>query len=144
MTPQAHVFAERVAAVERHLSRVAERLPTDASTLRPMTDESDAIILHLWQAVQIVIDQALSACVRAGLGSPSSYAEAFRKLADAGYLEAGLATRLARAAGFRNVIAHAYDSLDMLRVHAAAKGGPADLRECLHALESVVVGGRGT
>jgi uncharacterized protein YutE (UPF0331/DUF86 family) len=134
MNAATHVFAERVAAVERHLARVAERLPADASSLKPMTDASDAIILHLWQAVQIVIDQALSTCVRTGLGSPSSYAEAFRKLAAAGYLETQLAERLARAAGFRNVVAHAYDRLDLQRVHEAATHGPADLRACLAAL----------
>lgn len=48
--------------------------------------------------------------------------------ADAGLLEPGLAQRLTRAAGFRNLVAHAYGSLDMRRVHAAAVHGPADLR----------------
>jgi uncharacterized protein YutE (UPF0331/DUF86 family) len=47
-----------------------------------------------------------------------------------------LAGRLVRAAGFRNVVAHAYDQLDMARVHRAAREGPADLRACLAALRS--------
>jgi uncharacterized protein YutE (UPF0331/DUF86 family) len=38
---------------------------------------------------------------------------------------------LTRVAGFRNVIAHAYESLDMRRVHRAAAEGPADLRRFL-------------
>ena len=37
--------------VRRHLARVAERLPAQASELRPAMDASDAVILHLWQAV---------------------------------------------------------------------------------------------
>ncbi len=68
------LLAERAMAVERHLARVAERLPAKA------TD------------------------------------------------------RLARAAGFRNIVAHAYDTLDMKRVHRAATQGPADLRAFLAAL----------
>jgi uncharacterized protein YutE (UPF0331/DUF86 family) len=41
---------------------------------------------------------------------------------------------MVRAAGFRNVVAHAYDTLDMRRVYAAATQGPADLRAFLAVL----------
>lgn len=120
--------------VRRHLARVAERLPAQDSELRPATDASDAVILHLWQAVQVVIDLAVSACLRWDLGAPTTYAEAFRRLAGAGIIDEALATRLARAAGFRNVIAHAYDQLDMSRVFRAASEGPRDLETFLSAL----------
>ena len=121
-------------AVERHLARVKERLPASAQDFRPTTDASDAVILHLWQATQIVIDLAMRACLAMNLGTPSSYADAFRRLQTAGVLSAELAGRLARAAGFRNVVAHAYDTLDMARVHEAATRGPSDLRAFLAAL----------
>lgn len=55
------VLAERAAAIRRHLSRVAEKLPTNAASLEPSTDAADAVMLHLWQATQIVIDLALAA-----------------------------------------------------------------------------------
>lgn len=128
------VLAERVAAVERHLDRVAERLPRDPAALKPMTDASDAVVLHLWQAVQIVIDLALAECLRRNLGTPTGYGDAFRRLADAEVLESELADRLARPAGFRNVVAHAYESLDLAIVHRAASEGPADLRAFLRAV----------
>ena len=128
------VLAERTMTLRRHLARVAERLPARPEDLRPATDASDAVILHLWQAVQVVIDLAVSACLRWDLGAPASYAEAFRRLALAQFIDDGLATRLARAAGFRNVIAHAYDHLDMVRVYRAASDGPRDLEAFLSAL----------
>jgi hypothetical protein len=56
------LLAERAMSVERHLARVAERLPVDPADLTASTDVSDAVILHLWQATQIVIDLAMSAC----------------------------------------------------------------------------------
>ena len=87
MSPQAAILAEKIAAVDRHLRRVAERLPRSSSELRPMTDTSDAVILHLWQAVQVVIDLAVSTCVRMGLGAPANYGEALRRLADAQIVE---------------------------------------------------------
>jgi uncharacterized protein YutE (UPF0331/DUF86 family) len=128
------VLAERTMTVERHLQRVADRLPAEAADLEPATDASDAVILHLWQATQIVIDLAMSACLSLNLGTPSSYADAFRRLERAGVLEGALAGRLVRAAGFRNIVAHAYDTLDMRRVHEAARNGPADLRAFLITL----------
>jgi len=121
------VLAERAMAVERHLRRVAARLPPSAADLQPTTDASDAVILHLWQATQIVIDLAMAACLAMKLGTPSSYADVFRRLHGAGVIDAESTDRLARAAGFRNVVAHAYDTLDMRRVHMAATNGPPDL-----------------
>jgi len=128
------VLAERAMAVERHLRRVAERLPAAAEDLKPATDVSDAVVLHLWQATQIVIDLAMAACLSLKLGTPSSYADAFRRLQQAGVVDAPLADRLVRATGFRNIVAHAYETLDMARVHDAATRGPADLRAFLGLL----------
>ncbi len=128
------VLVERVAAVERHLDRVADQLPVRAQDLRPATAASDAVVLHLWQAVQMTIDLAVSWCVRAGLGAPPSYGEAFRRLAADGRMDPDLADRLVRAVGLRNIVVHAYTDLDLAVVHAAATTGPADLRGFAAAL----------
>jgi len=135
----ASILAERVAAVERHLRRVAEKLPGKPEELIAGTDASDAVILHLWLAVQLVIDLATAICVRLTLGVPESYRDAFDRLARAGHLDAGLAQRLARAAGFRNVVAHAYEGLDMARIYAAAREGPQDLLAFLRMARDLVL-----
>jgi uncharacterized protein YutE (UPF0331/DUF86 family) len=129
------VLAERTTAIQRHLGRVRDRLPAEPSELVASTDASDAVILHLWQATQIAIDLAVAACVAHGAGTPQSYADAFRRLEGAGIIDAVLADRLVRGAGFRNVVAHAYEHLDMARVHRAASEGPADLLAFVGALE---------
>ena len=135
------VLAERTMAVERHLRRVAERLPASAADMPPATDVSDAVVLHLWQATQIVIDLAMAACLWLKLGTPASYADAFRLLQKAGVLvDAALADRLVRAAGFRNIVAHAYETLDMQRVYDAAKKGPVDLLGFLALLRDRAAG----
>ena len=84
------VLAERTMAVERHLRRVAERLPAAPADLQPSTDASDAVTLHLWQATQIVIDLAMTACLSLKLGTPSSYADAFRRLEQAHIIDTPL------------------------------------------------------
>jgi uncharacterized protein YutE (UPF0331/DUF86 family) len=132
------VLAERASAVDRHLARVAQKLPATPAELAPNTDASDAVILHLWQATQIVLDLALGACAQRKLGTPSGYADAFVKLGAAGVLDAALVRRLAAAAGFRNVVAHAYEAIDLVRVHSAATHGPADLRAFLAVVRDLV------
>ena len=131
------VLAERAMALHRHLARVAQTLPPRAEALVPSSDATDAVILHLWQATQIVIDLAVAACAAHQAGSPQSYADAFRRLQRAGIVEEGLADRLVKAAGFRNLVAHAYDTLDLARVHRAATNGPADLLAFISALEKL-------
>ncbi|MBB3036566.1 type VII toxin-antitoxin system HepT family RNase toxin [Hoyosella altamirensis] len=133
------VFAERAASVERHLRRVRDRLPEHAEDLHPMTDATDAVVLHLWQAVQIVIDIATSVCVKRGLGVPATYGDAFLALASEGILPSELASRLAKAAGFRNLVVHAYAEIDLTRVHDAALNGPQDLREFLRSIRDTRV-----
>jgi len=128
-------LAEKAGSVERHLDRVSRRLPDDASErFEPGTDASDAVVLHLWQATQLVLDVALSAAIDVGGSAPRSYGEAFRVLERHDVLAPDLAERLVAAAGFRNVIVHAYEELDMQRVLAAARRGPADLRAFLAAV----------
>lgn len=125
------ILAERFAAIERHLARVKSCLPASESEFLPASNASDAVVLHLWQAIQIVIDLAASACVLLKLGSPASYADAFLKLGHANYLDKELAIRLSHAAGFRNRIVHAYEELDMHKVYLIAKSGPEDLKKFL-------------
>lgn len=128
------VLAERALALERHLRRVAERLPSTAEAFAASPDASDAVILHLWQATQIVIDLAVASCVAHSSGTPQSYADAFRRLQAAAIIDAALAGNLIRAAGFRNVVAHAYEGLDLARVYEAALKSPADLRAFVAAI----------
>lgn len=128
------LLAERTATVLAHLDRVAAHLPADPADLRPMSSPTDTVVLHLWQAIQVVIDLATATCVRLGLGSPATYGDAFRRLAEAGVLDPQLGTRLAGAAAFRNLLVHAYGRLDLQRVHAIARAGPDDLRAFLAAL----------
>jgi uncharacterized protein YutE (UPF0331/DUF86 family) len=129
------VLAERVTTLRRHLARVADKLPVRPEELVASTDATDAVVLHLWQATQIVIDLAVAACAVHQLGTPEGYADAFRRLARANLIEGTLADRLVKAAGFRNVVAHAYETLDLTRVHRAAVNGPADLIAFVAAIE---------
>jgi uncharacterized protein YutE (UPF0331/DUF86 family)/predicted nucleotidyltransferase len=133
------VLADRAMALRRHLARVADKLPAQVDDFTASSDAADAVILHLWQATQSVIDLAVAACAVRQIGTPSGYADAFRLLQQAGVLDPGLADRLVRAAGLRNVVAHAYEKIDMVRVYRAAIDGPSDLLAFVGVLERLTV-----
>jgi len=58
------------------------------------------------------VDAAQHVVAARGLGTPASNAEAFRLLERAGILAADVATSLAGAVGFRNVLVHGYAEVD--------------------------------
>lgn len=131
---EAQTFAERAAAIERHLLRLESRRPPTHGELLPMTDATDTVVLHLWQAIQGCIDLALSACVGLDLGAPETWAGAFERLGGAGVIDEALAERLRRAAGFRNFLVHNDEKLDLRIVLHAAHQAPDDIREAVRQL----------
>lgn len=45
------VLAERASAVERHLARVAQKLPATSAELAPNTDASDSVVAHAYESI---------------------------------------------------------------------------------------------
>ena len=63
-------------------------------------------------AIEACLDAAQHVVADEGLGVPASNADAFRLLGHAELLDAGLATEMAGAVGFRNVLVHDYAEVD--------------------------------
>lgn len=91
-----------------------------------------------------VIEDALSAAnhviAAEGYRPPSDYADAFRSLAEAGVLEAGLSDRLQAMARFRNVLVHGYADVDDRRVHGFLRDDLKDLRAFVAAIVTAFPG----
>ena len=129
------LLAEKTVDIERHLA-AGRRVPAGRSRRAPAHDER----LGLRDPPPLAGGSGDSRSGGLGLrplrlGTPKNYGDAFQRLAEAGHLKPELAVRLIRAAGFRNVVAHAYKTLDMERVYRTAQEGPADLRAFLAALQ---------
>ncbi|QBI19722.1 DUF86 domain-containing protein [Egibacter rhizosphaerae] len=88
---------------------------------------------HLQVAIQCAIDVALHVAAERSAATPEDYADAFRVLGEAGVIDRVLAGRLAEAAGLRNVLVHAYLTVDPERVWEHL-GGLQDLRELASAI----------
>ncbi len=74
------------------------------------------------------MDIALHLCSAQGV-VPATSAQAFAVLAERGVIDPGLAQRLQRAVGFRNVLVHEYTELDWKIVIQVLRTGTKDLAE---------------
>ncbi len=107
----AALLAKKLALVEtcvaelRRLSR-PEELAHDIREQR--------FVEHTLQiAIQAALDAASHVVSDQRLGEPRTNRELFDLLARAGWLQSQLAATLERMAGFRNVLVHGYDDVDL-------------------------------
>jgi len=102
-----------ISDLKRYRDRIAR------SDLETSRDTQHMVLRALYVASQAAVDLAMHLGADAGLPQPVSYQDAFRRLGDAGVVEMDLADRLTGWAGFRNVLAHFYASVDYSRAYDA-------------------------
>ena len=110
------VLNQKLDNLRNCLSRIEGKLPTTVEALTTDFDIQDIISLNIERAVQVSLD------IAAHIGSDFddirefSAAGTFLDLAKHGVIAPDLAQKLARAAGFRNLLVHRYASIDWSRV----------------------------
>lgn len=82
-------------------------------------------------------------CARLLRKAPGSYAESFALLAEGGVIEPGLARRLGRMTGFRNLLVHGYNKVDNRRMLEIMRSDLADLDAFLEAIAALLARARG-
>jgi uncharacterized protein YutE (UPF0331/DUF86 family) len=85
--------------------------------LRTSRDTQHMVLHALYVATQSALDLAMHLGADAGLPQAETYQDAFRRLGEAGWLEPPLVERLAAWAGFRDVLAHLYATVDHDRAY---------------------------
>lgn len=128
------VLQAKAEALQRCLARIRATCPASAEALSRDIDAQDIVSVNLIRAVQLAVDMASHATVAEGVPPPTTMAESFDRLADAGRIEPDLARRLRSAVGFRNLAVHAYDRMDWAVVHALATTRLGDLEALARAL----------
>lgn len=112
------------------LRRVLQRVSDDLASLRDYAaDERAAVagdparlghVKYLFvTAIEGCIDAAQHVLSSEGWGPPETNADAMRVLAERGVLDETLATAMAAAVRFRNVLVHGYAAVDDTRVASA-------------------------
>lgn len=90
---------------------------------------------YLYLVTHSAIDLAQSVIAYKKLRKPTTMAESFRILYEAGLISQELTESLVQMTGFRNVIAHAYEELDYDIVVDVLHNGKKDVIAFLEAIE---------
>ena len=129
------IFA-KAGSVKRHVDRIKARSVTDMAIFLRDLDRQESIAFNMHLAIQNCMDIAAHIISDEGLGVPGSAGEMFFLLQENGFLSAGLADRMVKAVGFRNLLVHEYEKIDLQRLHQAAEKNVGDLLEYLSSVFS--------
>ena len=121
------LLAAKIAAVRDATARVRAVLPASVEAFIADRTAREVVTLNVFVAIQDCLDLAAHWLADAGWDMPGAFADVFTALARHAVIPQELATRLATAAAFRNLVAHQYGVLDWRRVYALAAADLGDL-----------------
>jgi uncharacterized protein YutE (UPF0331/DUF86 family) len=122
------VVVRLLADLEHRLERIEAFRSSSATRLFEDETAREVVSFNLMQAVQLCQDIGAHTVSDEGWRVASSYWETFERLAEKGVISTQTGRALARAAGFRNIVAHTYRELDPEALFAAATQGANDLQ----------------
>lgn len=124
----------KASLAQKYINRAIQKGKVDLSIFNQDIDRQDIVIFNLQKAIQGCIDIAAHIISDENLGLPGSTNEMFYLLEDNGYLERNLTEKMVKAVGFRNLIAHEYEKLDLKQVHKVAQKDIRDLNAYIKAV----------
>jgi uncharacterized protein YutE (UPF0331/DUF86 family) len=129
------VIENKISAVRKYLS-ILERYERFTRTeIENDVDIKGAVERYLYLVTQSTIDLAESIIAYKKLRKPTTMAESFHILHEAGVISDELKQKLVQMTGFRNVITHAYEDLDYDIVFDILHNGKKDISAFLETLE---------
>jgi len=131
------VMLNKAAVIERSLRCVLEIYRADPELADQLY--MDALTLNVERACQAAIDLAMHVVASKHLGMPQSQADTFRLLADAGEIDRNLSARMMGMCGFRNVLIHQYQELEIDLLHRVASEHWKDLEAFCQAVGLKIV-----
>jgi uncharacterized protein YutE (UPF0331/DUF86 family) len=129
------VIENKISAVRKYLSILDRYERFTRTEIEKDIDIRGAVERYLYLMTQSTIDLAESIIAYKRLRKPTTMAESFHILHEAGVISGELMQKLVQMTGFRNVIAHAYDDLDYDIVFDVLHNGKKDISAFLEALE---------
>lgn len=131
------------ALIEKKLASIETCLRDLQRLAKPESLESDIrerrFVEHTLQvAIQAALDVASHIVSDARLGEPQTNRDLFDVLARAGWLEAALAEPLKNMAGFRNVLVHGYDDVDLQIVRSVLTDHLDDLSRFVGSIRGLL------
>lgn len=119
------LVVRKLAQIEIYVEELRTLTPPEEIHQSILKQRFVTFTLHL--AIQAAIDVAAHIVADQKLGLPNGYRGYFLMLGSRGWIERNLAERLAHMAGFRNIVVHQYEDVDLGRVEEILRDHLGDL-----------------
>jgi uncharacterized protein YutE (UPF0331/DUF86 family) len=107
------VLLNKAATIERCVARAREEYAAAQGHFATDFSRQDAAILNIQRACEAALDMGNHLVRRDKLGVPQGARAVFDLLAQSGWVDAALASRLKHMVAFRNIAVHDYQSLQL-------------------------------
>lgn len=126
-----NLILAKVSSAKRHLTRVIEKRNITLQGFLQDLDRQESILFNLQTAIQNCVDIAAHIISEKGFGVPGSTNEMFYILEENEYLDKEITEKMVMAVGFRNLMVHEYDTIDLNQVFKIAQRDIQDLNNYL-------------
>ncbi len=123
------ILEKKIDSIIRCLNRINDRIPGNKDEFLRDYDAQDVVILNLSRAVQMSVDIATHILSTTNQPVPSTMAEAFVSLERINIISPGIADKMKRSVGYRNVAVHNYDDIDLSITYDIADKHLSDFKE---------------
>jgi uncharacterized protein YutE (UPF0331/DUF86 family) len=123
----------KIASIQKCLRRIKEITHLNTQSLDNI-DVQEIVILNLQRAVQGSIDLASHIVADEGLGVPQELRENFDLLSKATILPAELVKRFRKMVGFRNIVVHEYETINLDVLKSILQNNLKDIEEFYSAI----------
>ncbi|MEI6856696.1 DUF86 domain-containing protein, partial [Psychrilyobacter sp.] len=119
------VVLSKIESIERCVKRIDEIYGGDIERLNDYLYQ-DAIVLNIQRACQQSIDLSMYLCSKLAFGIPKSSRDSFTLLKKNGILTENTSNRMEKMVGFRNVVIHEYQAVELDVIKFIVEKGVGD------------------
>lgn len=125
------LLSKKISHVRHNLSRVRAKSPLSLNDLKTDFDIQDIVLHNLQLAVQGCIDISAHILADHGWGVAGSINETFYILRDKNVISLEMMEKMVSMAGFRNILIHEYEDVNLEIVHKIVEHHLHDIDEFL-------------
>ena len=119
------VLLNKIESIERCVNRIDEIYGGDIDRLNDYLYQ-DAVVLNIQRACKQSIDLSMYLCSKLALGIPKDSRDSFSLLEKKGIVTDNTANLMKKMVGFRNVVIHEYQSVELEVIKFVVKKGARD------------------
>jgi uncharacterized protein YutE (UPF0331/DUF86 family) len=127
----ASLILRKISRVRNNLSRLREKEKISLKSFKEDLDIQDIVLHNLQLAIQGCIDIGSHIISDEGWGIAGSLSEIFYILQEKGVIRGDLTEKMVSVVGFRNILIHEYDEINLNIVHDILQNHLIDIDEYL-------------